>query len=94
MSVKCKVKRLNKQTLILQDALETERLSNIRLRHYIKQLENIIKLAITNQIGSLRGGILIKGYEIDKMNDLKLNIDDRSEFDGYIINVYYKGSDT
>lgn len=89
MSVKCKVKRLNKQTLILNDALEKERLSNIRLRHYIKQLENIIKLAITNQIGALRGGILIGGYEIDKMQDLKLNIDYRSEVNEYIINVYY-----
>nr|DAV68447.1 MAG TPA: hypothetical protein [Caudoviricetes sp.] len=53
MSFKGKVKRLNKELIKLRDDLETERLSNRRLRQkldkqYTEQLENIIKFAITN----------------------------------------------
>lgn len=69
MSVKSKVKRCNKEIIRLQDELETERLSNSRLRQrldkenqskvYIEQLENILKFAITNHIGNLRGGMQI-----------------------------------
>lgn len=53
MSFKGKVKRLNKELIKLRDDLETERLSNRRLRQkldkqYTEQLENMIKFAITN----------------------------------------------
>lgn len=67
MSVKGKVKRLNKELIKLKDELETETLSNRRLRQrldeekqfsdYVRQLENIVKFALTNQIGNLRGGM-------------------------------------
>ena len=85
MSVKGKVKRLNKEIIKLKDELETETLSNRRLRQrldeekqfsdYVRQLENIVKFALTNQIGNLRGGMQIERYGIDKMQNLRLSID-------------------
>ncbi len=99
MSVKGKVKRCNKEIIRLQDELETERLSNSRLRQrldkenqskvYIEQLENILKFAITNHIGNLRGGMQIERYGIDKMQDLRLSIDYQPELNSYIIRVNY-----
>ena len=90
MSVKSKVKRCNKEIIRLQDELETERLSNSRLRQrldkenqskvYIEQLENILKFAITNHIGNLRGGMQIERYGIDKMQNLKLSVDYEPEY--------------
>ena len=99
MSVKGKVKRLNKELIKLRDDLETERLSNKRLRKklekqiessvYTRQLENIVKFAITNQIGGMRGGMQIERYGIDKMRDLRLSINYQPEFNSYIIRVNY-----
>lgn len=99
MSVKGKVKRLNKELIKLRDDLETERLSNRRLRQkldkqtessaYTRQLENILKFAITNHIGNLRGGMQIEKYGIDKMQDLRLSIDYQPEFNSYIIRINY-----
>ena len=99
MSVKAKVKRLNKELIRLQDELETEILSNRRLRQrldeekqfsdYVRQLENIVKFALTNQIGNLRGGMQIEAYGIDKMQNLKLSIDYVPENNSYIIRVGY-----
>ena len=99
MSVKGKVKRLNKEIIKLKDELETETLSNRRLRQrldeekqfsdYVRQLENIVKFALTNQIGNLRGGMQIERYGIDKMQDLRLSIDYQPEFNSYIIRVSY-----
>ncbi len=99
MSVKGKVKRLNKELIKLRDDLETERLSNRRLRKkldkqiessvYTRQLENIVKFAITNHMGNLRCGMQIERYGIDKMQDLRLSIDYQPEFNSYIIRVNY-----
>ena len=99
MSVKGKVKRLNKEIIKLQNELETERLSNRRLRQkldkqtefsvYTRQLENIVKFAITNHIGNLRGGMQIERYGIDKMQNLRLSIYYQPEFNSYIIRVNY-----
>ena len=106
MSVKGKVKRLNKRIENLQEELQTYQLSNSRLRdkndklkteleeqkadkQYTEQLENILKFAITNHIGNLRGGMQIERYGIDKMQNLRLSIDYQPEFNGYIIRVNY-----
>lgn len=99
MSVKSKVKRCNKEIIRLQDELETERLSNKRLRKkldkqiessvYTRQLENIVKFAITNHIGNLRGGMQIERYGIDKMQNLKLSVDYEPQYHSYIIRVNY-----
>ena len=99
MSVKGKVKRLNRQIENLQEELQTCQLSNSRLKieleeqkvdkQYTEQLENILKFAITNHIGNLRGGMQIERYGIDKMQDLRLNVDYQPEFNSYIIKVNY-----
>jgi hypothetical protein len=99
MSVKAKVKRLNKELIRLQDELETEILSNRRLRQrldeekqfseYVRQLENIAKFVVTNQIGNLRGAMQIEAYGINKMKNLRLSIDYITENNSYIIRVNY-----
>lgn len=99
MSVKGKVKRLNKELIKLRDNLETERLLNRRLRQkldkqtessvYTRQLENIVKFALTNHIGNLRGGMQIERYGIDKMQDLRLSIDYEPMLNSYVIKVSY-----
>ena len=106
MSVKGKVKKLNKKIENLQEELQTYQLSNSRLRNkndmlnielegqkadnqYTEQLENMLKFAITNHIGNLRGGMQIERYGIDKMQNLKLSIDYQPEFNSYIIRVNY-----
>lgn len=106
MSIKSKIKRLNKEIIKLQDELETERLSNSRLRNksdrlkielegqkadiqYTDILENIVKFALTNHIGNLRGGMEIEKYGIDKMQNLKLSIDYEPQYNSYIIRVNY-----
>lgn len=106
MSVKGKVKKLNKKIENLQEELQTYQLSNSRLRNkndrlnielegqkadkqYTEILKNIVKFAITNHIGNLRGGMQIERYGIDKMQNLKLSIDYQPEFNSYIIRVNY-----
>lgn len=106
MSVKGKVKRLNKKIEEMQDELQIYKLSNSRLRdkadwlkiglenrmenkQYTETLENIVKFAITNHVGSLRGGIQIERYGIEKMQDLNLRIEYLPEFNCYIIKVSY-----
>lgn len=106
MSVKGKVKRLNKEIIKLQNELDTERLTNKRMKNksdrlkieleeqkadkqYTEQLENIVKFALTNHIGNLRGGLQIERYGIDKMQDLRLSIDYMPENNSYIIRVNY-----
>ena len=105
MSVKGKVKRLNKKIEEMQDELQIYKLSNSRLRdkvdmlkigleekmnkQYTETLENIVKFAITNHIGSLRGGITIERCGIEKMRDLSLRIEYLPEINCYIIKVSY-----
>lgn len=106
MSVKGKVKRLNKQIKNLKEELQTYQLSNNRLKNktdrlkmeleeqkvdkqYTEQLENIVKFALTNHIGNLRGGMQIDRYGIDKMQNLKLSIDYEPQYNSYIIRVNY-----
>lgn len=99
MSVKGKVKRLNRQIEKLNcELIQLETLKNNNKRiiedyssdlEKIKIYENIIKFAITNQIGGMRGGMQIERYGIDKMQNLRLSIDYQPEFKSYIIEVNY-----
>lgn len=102
MSVKGKVKRcnerirkLNNDIKKLKDELELQRLSNLRLQEKFsrqidnKLLENIVKFAITNQIGGLHGGMQIERTGIDKMQDLKLDVEYESMYNSYIMRVHY-----
>lgn len=96
MSVKGKIKRLNKQLKESKDELETYQLSNRRLREKLdsqidnRTPENIIKFAITNHVGNLKAGIMIDAVAIDKMKDLRLLIDRDDEYGrAYVIRVIY-----
>lgn len=100
MSVKGKVKRLNKQLKELQqdyNNLQGRNTSlNMRLKEQItseskNQLyENIIKFAVTNHVGNLRAGMMIDAAAIDKMKDLRLLIDKDDECGrAYVIRVTY-----
>lgn len=94
MSVKGKMKRCNAEIKRLKDKLQASEFENNRLRYKQdtdnKTLENIVKFAVTQQIGGLRGGISIDAMGIDKMNDLRLSIDRNYEYgQAYIIRVTY-----
>lgn len=96
MSVKSKVKRCNAEIKHLKEQLETSELLNHKLQQQFdtlidnKTLENIVKFAVTQQIGGLRGGIAIDARGIDKMHNLRLSIDRSYENENaYIIRVTY-----
>ena len=99
MSVKGKVKRLNKEIKRLNcELIQLEILKNNNKRiiedytsdlEKLKIYENVIKFAITNHIGNLRGGMQIERYGIDKMENLRLTIDYEPQFNSYIIRVNY-----
>lgn len=91
MSVKRKIKRLNKQIKELQEELQEElQIAKQETdKQYTKQLENIVKFALTNHIGNLRGAMQIERYGIDKMQDLRLSVIFKPEFNSYIIRVDY-----
>lgn len=100
MSVKGKIKRLNKQLKELQqdyNNLQGRNTSlNMRLKEQItseskNQLyENIIKFAVTNHVGNLKAGIMIDAASVDKMKNLKLLIDRNEEYGrAYVIRVTY-----
>ena len=99
MSVKGKVKRLNKEIKRLNcELIQLETLKNNNKRiiedytsdlEKLKIYENVIKFAITNHIGGLEGGIRIERFGIDKMQNLKLNIEYEPMYNSYIIRVHY-----
>lgn len=91
MSVKSKVKRFNKKILELENEINKLRTKlcneTVRISSKEQLYENIIKFAITNHIGGLHGGMMIDYFGIDKMKDLKLDIE-RNHFEyAYIIRV-------
>ena len=51
----------------------------------------IVKFALTNNIGGLYGGMQIERREIDKMQDLKLDVEYEPMYNSYIIRFYYNG---
>lgn len=100
MSVKGKVKRLNKQLKELQQNYNNLQGRNTSLNMKLKEqvtsesknqlYENIIKFAVTNHVGNLRAGMMIDAAAIDKMKDLRLLIDRDDECGrAYVIRVTY-----
>ena len=99
MSVKSKVKRCNKEIIRLEDELSTYKLQNERLKAKLDELkidndkfnvmENIIKFALTNHIGSLQCGMRIESYAIEKMKDLKLMVDYEPQYRSYLVKINY-----
>lgn len=99
MSVKGKVKRCNErikqQDEVINvyeneiDSLRTQlRIAN-KDKKDNKLLENIIKFAITNHVGGLCAGMTIDWFGIDKMSDLKLDIERNAMEHSYILRVRY-----
>lgn len=99
MSVKSKVKRCNKEIERLKSRVKDLEIQNDNLRKNIlknddnsektKLYANIIKFAITNHIGGLNAGMRIERYGIDKMRNLKLNIEYEPMYNSYVIRVHY-----
>ena len=77
--------RLRNKNDRLKTELERQKTDN----QYTEQLENILKFAITNHIGNLRGGMQIERYGIDKMKNFKLSIDYEPQYNSYIVRVNY-----
>ena len=96
MSVKRKIKRLNKE-------LAEVKQENIKQADHIlfleehrndktpreKTLENILKFAITNHIGGLKGGMMVDLRAIEKMQELKLDIEQSPIERAYIMRITY-----
>lgn len=93
MSVKSKVKRCNKRIAELEQEMKklNRRLNNEKATKSSQErlYENIIKFAITNCIGGLHGGMQIDCFGIDKMDDLKLDIERNVFENSYIMKVRY-----
>lgn len=93
MSVKGKVKKCNKRISQLEEEINDlkTKLLNKQIENSSKEqlYENIIKFAITNQIGNLKGGMMIDYFGIDKMKDLKLSIESNPMEHAYIMRVNY-----
>ena len=103
MSVKSKVKRCNKEIKRLDKKIEILELELERKNNNLKRIledyekdseklklyENIIKFAITNQIGNIKGGMMIDCFRIDKMKGLKLSIECKPMLHAYIMRVTY-----
>lgn len=93
MSVKGKVKRCNNKINELER--EIKKLKNIIYSREFESsekerlLENILKFAISNHIGELYGGIAIERYDVDKLNNLKLIIDNDIMTNSFIIKIHY-----
>ncbi len=94
MSVKGKVKKCNKRISQLEEEINDlkTKLLNKQIENSSKEqlYENIIKFAITNQIGNLKGGMMIDYFGIDKMKDLKLSIESNPMEHAYIMRVNYR----
>lgn len=99
MGVKSKVKRCNNEIRRLELKIKDLECQNSNLRKNIlknddnsektKLYANIIKFALTNHIGGLQGGMLIDAFSIDKMENLRLDIDESPMEHAYIIRVRY-----
>lgn len=99
MSVKSKVKRCNKEIERLELKVKDLEIQNNNLRENIlkrddnskktKLYSNIVKFALTNHIGGLNAGMRIERHGIDKMQDLKLDVEYEPMFDSYIMRVHY-----
>ena len=99
MSVKGKVKRLNREIERLNKRVFELEMKNRNLERikedYIaeeqkfKVYENIVKFAVTNHIGGLQGGMRIEKCGIDKMNHLRMNVEDDYFMNSYVIRVHY-----
>lgn len=104
MSVKNKIKRCNKEIKRLEYKVESLEIELDRRNNNLKRIsqdyqedleklklyENIIKFAITNHIGGIRGGMAIDWFGIDKMQGLRLDVEKNIIEHAYIMRVNYR----
>ena len=104
MSVKNKIKRCNKEIKRLEYKVESLEIELDRRNNNFKRIsqdyqedleklklyENIIKFAITNHIGGVRGGVAIDWFGIDKMQGLRLDVEKNIIEHAYIMRVNYR----
>lgn len=104
MSVKNKIKRCNKEIKRLEYKVESLEIELDRRNNNLKRIsqdyqedleklklyENIIKFAITNHMGGIRGGMAIDWFGIDKMQGLRLDVEKNIIEHAYIMRVNYR----
>ena len=93
MSVKSKIKYKNKKIEELQKQVEylEFKLLNRGVNAFEKErlYENIIKFVITNRIGRLEGRMMVDCCSIDKMSELRLDVENSHIDHAYIMRVRY-----
>ena len=86
MSVKSKVKRLNKE---IQTITNIRNVENNKHEKEKKSLENIIKFMIKSNMKNIpSGGVQIGRKHIDEMDFYNINISYEYENDSYIIKIF------
>lgn len=92
MSVKGKVKRLNWEVKYLNDRIaDLEYIIDVNKTQYEddkNMLENLIKFFVVNQVGKpAAGGVHIDKCYIDKLNDLKIDVQYEIDCRAYVIRL-------
>ena len=90
MSVKGKVKRLNRHIEDLNDQIEdleyARFLEQFRYKRERKELENLIMFFVTNQVDKpAEGGVQIDRFHVEKFENLDVDIWYEVENDAYVI---------
>lgn len=98
MSVKGKVKRLNRQIEDLNEYIEdleyARELDKKRHEDEKKELENLIKFFVVNQVGKpAPGGVHIENQYIDKLNNLDADVWYEVENHAYVIKLKEVGDE-
>lgn len=92
MSVKGKIKRLNREIKDLNDQLELSRKRHIRDKKQYEQnkqmLESLIKFFVVNQVGKpADGGVHIERKYVAELDSLGINIWYETENKAYVIKL-------
>ena len=93
MSVKSKVKRLNKKLEELNKEIQTitniRNIENNKHEKEKKSLENVIKFMVKNNIKNIpSGGVQVERRYIDEMEFYNISIIYEYENDSYIIKIF------
>lgn len=93
MSVKSKIKRLNKKLKELDKEVQTitniRNIENNKHEKEKKSLENVIKFMVKNNIKNIpSGGVQVERKYIDEMEFYNISITYEYENDSYIIKIF------
>lgn len=92
MSVKGKVKRLNREIksleYILENSIKRHERDKARYERDKEMLESLIKFFVVNQVGKpAAGGVHIERRYVDKLDSLEVNVNYEPENDAYVITL-------